>query len=273
MHPLRLLVKTSRPWLWVAPLLMFLVGVKLSGAVWDGMLVLFLLLLTFPYNLFVYGINDVYDYPSDKKNPRKGGKQGMILAPRYHAFILRSGLIAAGVLVGVAVATLNLSVMVAVGLMVLFSYVYSVPPLRLKELPPLDSLSNVFIYYVGPLGLGWSLGFPLVQLPIKYWILGLAVMAAHMFTTIFDYSADKQAGHRTFAVVFGKRTAALIPAFLLLAVFFLSDLAYVGVNILLVVGVVSMFVVFVYPSEKFALRLATVMFFLFLLTGFLWLVL
>ena len=32
----------------------------------------------------MYGINDVFDYESDLRNPRKGGAQGAVLTPRMH---------------------------------------------------------------------------------------------------------------------------------------------------------------------------------------------
>jgi len=32
-----------------------------------------------PYNLLMYGINDVFDYESDLRNPRKGGIEGALL--------------------------------------------------------------------------------------------------------------------------------------------------------------------------------------------------
>lgn len=31
------------------------------------------------YNLYLYGINDLYDLATDRKNPRKGGAEGALL--------------------------------------------------------------------------------------------------------------------------------------------------------------------------------------------------
>lgn len=41
-----------------------------------------------PYNLLMYGINDVFDYESDLRNPRKGGVEGIVLASRWHRLTL-----------------------------------------------------------------------------------------------------------------------------------------------------------------------------------------
>ena len=38
-----------------------------------------------PYNLLMYGINDVFDYASDLRNPRKGGIEGGLVAARARA--------------------------------------------------------------------------------------------------------------------------------------------------------------------------------------------
>ena len=37
-----------------------------------------------PYNVLMYGINDVFDYASDLANPRKGGIEGALLPRRLH---------------------------------------------------------------------------------------------------------------------------------------------------------------------------------------------
>ena len=41
-----------------------------------------------PYNLAMYGINDVFDYESDLRNPRKGGAHGAVLDRRMHRITL-----------------------------------------------------------------------------------------------------------------------------------------------------------------------------------------
>jgi 4-hydroxybenzoate polyprenyltransferase len=41
-----------------------------------------------PYNFLMYGINDVFDYESDLRNPRKGGIEGALLDPKYHALTI-----------------------------------------------------------------------------------------------------------------------------------------------------------------------------------------
>ena len=84
------LLKTSRPIGWIIAPLVFLVGLSYSGADLSFLPILQMLLLSFPYCLFVYGINDVYDYESDKLNPRKKFIEGVKLKPIHHPLIKKA---------------------------------------------------------------------------------------------------------------------------------------------------------------------------------------
>ncbi len=73
MRVLRGILAASRPISWVNTafpygLAYLLVGNGLDWLFWVG--VIFFLI---PYNIAMYGINDVFDYESDILNPRKGG--------------------------------------------------------------------------------------------------------------------------------------------------------------------------------------------------------
>ncbi len=89
---LRALFVSSRPISWVntaypfgaAYLLGSGVGVEGGGGF---SLVAFLVGVVYflvPYNLAMYGINDVFDYESDLRNPRKGGVEGALLDKSVH---------------------------------------------------------------------------------------------------------------------------------------------------------------------------------------------
>ena len=78
------LIKASRPFSWINTALPFLAAAIVAGprtpqAV-AAVAVGFLYFLG-PYNLAMYGLNDLYDYESDRLNPRKGGSvEGAVLA-------------------------------------------------------------------------------------------------------------------------------------------------------------------------------------------------
>ncbi len=205
----KLLLKASRPMLWVLPVLMFVGGMKVSGAAMTNMAMVQLALLTFPYNLFLYGVNDVYDYESDRRNPRKGDMQGLKLKPKYHGTVLGASAIAALAIALSSGATMDMMNMLGASMLLLFSYAYSAEPLRLKTKPPLDSLSNGVIYCLGPVFMGFSYGGGLFDLTYKVYFVALCVMGTHAISTIFDYDSDRKAGDTTFAVKFGRRTAAV----------------------------------------------------------------
>ena len=78
---LRLLL-ISRPALWVNTLGTATVALWLSGRLWsvEPLWWVTLLWLTLPFNLLIYGVNDIADQREDALSSRKGGLQGARLA-------------------------------------------------------------------------------------------------------------------------------------------------------------------------------------------------
>ena len=68
----RRLVHISRPVLWINTIGSGLVAVWLTGALFDLRALPIILWLTLPFNLLIYGVNDIYDQDTDATNPRKG---------------------------------------------------------------------------------------------------------------------------------------------------------------------------------------------------------
>jgi hypothetical protein len=98
-----------------------------------------------------------------------------------------------------AAATRNWDNIVATVSLVLVAWLYSVPPVRLKERPPLDSLTNGMGFSLLPLAMGYSLGADLRAMPLRYYLLALCVGGVHALATAADYDADRAAGYRTLA--------------------------------------------------------------------------
>ncbi len=168
----------------------------------------------------LFGINDIYDHETDKQNPRKGGfLHGAMLSKIEFGPVNKiSGVIAAVIILIGAVSQNMVTFSLSIAL-VATSYAYSVPPLRLKERPPLDSISNAAIIYlivalgfsyIGqgfliPEGSFFTLTFPLL----------IAIIAIHMFSTIMDHTPDKKASVKTMATVFSKTKTAYIALILM----------------------------------------------------------
>ncbi|HYO40691.1 MAG TPA: prenyltransferase [Nocardioidaceae bacterium] len=189
------LVGSSRPLSWVNTAYPFGAAYLLGGGGLDSALWLGVVYFLVPYNLLMYGVNDVFDYESDLRNPRKGGVEGVVLLDRWHRLTLWTAallnipfLVALGAL-GTSLSTLVLAVVV-------FAVVaYSAPRLRFKERPLLDSVTSS-THFVGPALFGVVLaGAPLTSTAVAalsaFFLWGLA---SHAFGAVQDITADESAG-------------------------------------------------------------------------------
>lgn len=208
------LVEISRPVGWLAAPLMMLVAVFNFGTPQlTSLFYLELVLYTGPFCLFLYGINDIYDRDTDRENDRKeegsAFLDGRFLDEDIDGFLKRHGIILSTILLAIPVLRQNLMHLAGVSVLLFFSYGYSAPPLRLKARAPLDSLSCVAIYFFGPFLIGLSYTTASVPQSFSLW-MGSVTFAVHAFSTIMDYEPDKKAGIDTFAVRFGRTSAAVL---------------------------------------------------------------
>ena len=203
---LRELLVASRPVSWINTAYPFAAAYVMTTREVDATLVIGTLFFLVPYNLAMYGINDVFDYESDLRNPRKGGAHGAVLDRRMHrvtlwaSALLSAPFLAYLVVVGSAVSWL---VLVASLFFVVF---YSAPPLRLKERPFLDSVTSS-IHFFSPAVYGLVLAgaqwtAPLVALVTAFALWGIA---SHAFGAVQDVTADRAAGIASIATAKGAR--------------------------------------------------------------------
>src|SRR5690606_16455334 len=85
---IRRLLLASRPVSWINTAYPFAAAYLLTARQVDAAFVVGTLFFLIPYNLAMYGINDVFDYESDLRNPRKGGAHGAVLDRRMHRITL-----------------------------------------------------------------------------------------------------------------------------------------------------------------------------------------
>ena len=208
-------VLSSRPLSWINTAYPFAAAYLLVGGGIDVRLVLGTLFFLIPYNIAMYGINDVFDYESDLRNPRKGGVEGAVLAKPLHPWIL--GASAVTVIPFAAylwvVGTVASGVWLAVSLFAVLAY--SAKGLRFKERPFLDSMTSS-AHFVTPaivgatltgVGLGWGFWTPI----LAFFLWG---MASQALGAIQDIAADREAGIGSIATVIGAGRTALFATLL-----------------------------------------------------------
>ena len=199
------LVISSRPISWVNTAFPFAVAYYLGTGNIDVTLIVGAFFFLIPYNLLMYGVNDVFDYESDLTNPRKGGLEGALLEPKYHAATLwiSTSLAAPFVIYLLAVGSVFSGALL---LLVIFSVVaYSAKYLRFKEIPVLDSFTSA-LHFIGPMLFGLALaetslmGEVVIMATIAFFLWG---MASHAFGAVQDIRADKDANIASIATFFG----------------------------------------------------------------------
>lgn len=202
------LIQVSRPIVWPVLPLVYVLGMRAGGGEWNALVIAQLVLLTFPMNLIGCGLNDIYDYESDRRSARRRAIWGAVVTPENQSFVFRACVAMMPLVVLSSLLTRNRDNFVATVGLVVMAWAYSVPPYRLKERPPLDSIANGLGYFLFPLMMGYSLGGDPRYMPVRYYLLALCVAGVHALATAADYDADRAAGHRTMAVTFGRRIAA-----------------------------------------------------------------
>lgn len=209
---------TSRPISWVNTAYPFAAAYFLATGRVDDVLVIGTLFFLIPYNLMMYGINDVFDYESDLRNPRKGGVEGALVDRSQHR-----GILVASVLISLPfVLYLLISGDLAAGIVMavsLFAVVaYSLEGLRFKEIPFLDSATSA-THFVSPMvyglviaGVPWS--WSMMAVTCAFFLWG---MASQAFGAVQDVEADRAGGLSSIATVLGARSTVWVAAGMYLA--------------------------------------------------------
>lgn len=210
-------IKSSRPISWVNTAFPFAAGYLLTGG--DINIYFFLATLYFliPYNFLIYVVNDVFDYESDLRNPRKNSIEGGLLPPETHKPML----------IGTAILNLPIIAYLLVNgtqtsnalliLIIIGAVSYSMPPLRFKEKPFLDSINSSF-HFVSPLIFallinGWNSNYAVYILIFFAWGL-----ASHAFGAVQDIIPDREANISSIATFLGAKKTVRLSLFLYLLV-------------------------------------------------------
>lgn len=200
---------TSRPLLWFTHFTLFTYGGLQSNAFHLNSLqfILGLLILSLPFSLFIYAINDYYDLKTDLLNPRKGGifgeKHG-ILTIKYLKIWGFTGL-AISLILAIFLGIHALIVMIILSLIL---YSYSALPLRFKSIPVIDTLTGggLYSYLIVAIGYFAFAGSEAQVIDIlkpPFIFFGLFGLAGHLMGAVLDVEPDRKNNARTSVVIFG----------------------------------------------------------------------
>jgi lycopene elongase/hydratase (dihydrobisanhydrobacterioruberin-forming) len=205
----RSLIKISRPRFWLYILGPYLVGLAAGASAVNELAsytaIIFGIYFLFPANLLIYGVNDVFDFETDRVNPKKQDYE-MLVQPSVHRPLL------------ITIAALNIPFVLTAYFLVpqalpsligfaFFSVFYSAPPIRAKAIPVLDSIFNVLYVFPGAFAYQMLTGsFP----PFTVFAAAMLwTMAMHAYSAIPDIEADRTAGVSTVATLLGKNGTLL----------------------------------------------------------------
>jgi 4-hydroxybenzoate polyprenyltransferase len=194
----------SRPrfWLYLAgPVVVGVVyGATAPSEFFQPVTVALFLYFLLPANVFLYGINDIFDADIDQQNPKKSAEGREV---RYTG---GRGVVAAvtvsAVLALAFAFVLSPRAFGAIAGFLVLGGAYSAPPARLKTTPLLDSASNGL--YILPAVAAYTAVAgslpPLLALAGGWvWAMGM-----HTFSAIPDIDPDRAAGIQTTATVLGE---------------------------------------------------------------------
>lgn len=206
---LKKLFVISRPVSWPNTAYPFAAAYVVTGGTLSPIFWVATLYFLIPYNLLMYGVNDVFDYESDIRNPRKGGLEGAREQKAFHPVIIWAAIITNIPFIVWLLATGTVVANFIFVALIFFVLAYSMVGLRFKEVPILDSVTSS-IHFVGPMIYAMVLtGFSLEYIPyvIAFFLWGIA---SHALGAVQDIIPDREGKLASVATVFGATTTTRI---------------------------------------------------------------
>ncbi|MFW5703312.1 MAG: prenyltransferase [Patescibacteria group bacterium] len=208
------ILKLSRPRFWLYLAGPYLIGfTAVTRSPWEMLSFSFLypfLFFLIPANIILYGINDLFDGDTDRHNRKKRHRESRATQQNQFWYTRSIGIAAATALPLLFIMPLFATILLGIFLVLCVSY--SLPPIRLKAKPFVDSASNILYAFPAFIAMYQFAGVmppAIVLIAVFCW-----TSAMHLFSAIPDIEADKRAQLRTTAVVLGERTSLFTCALL-----------------------------------------------------------
>jgi 4-hydroxybenzoate polyprenyltransferase len=209
------IISISRPRFWVYEFGTYVFGSLAAFTSFSNLTSFEFLFFAFyfilPANILIYGVNDIYDYETDKLNPKKVEYEDLI-EPSEQKTVWKWIFLANIPFIIVSFFLPNPAT-ISFFIFLFFAFFYSAKPIRAKAIPFADSLfsashyiaTGVFGYYL----LG-GINFPLTGI-----IAGvLWAIAMHAYSAVPDITSDKSAKLKTIATTLGGKTTLFLCALL-----------------------------------------------------------
>ena len=220
---------SSRPISWVNTAFPFTATYLYVERTIDLTLIIGTIFFLIPYNLLMYGVNDVFDYESDLRNPRKGGIEGALLPKSVHRTVIWAAVLSCVPFVAYLLFVGNLESGFWLALVLFTVVAYSAKHLRFKEKPVLDSVTSAS-HFAGPMVFALTLtnvnlaGAEVGAILAAFMLWG---MASHAFGAVQDIKADREGGISSIATYFGARNTTRTALVMYLAAgFYLLTLGW-----------------------------------------------
>ncbi len=197
---LQRILSISRPRFWVYEFGTFVFGALAAFVSFDNFLdftiIFFAFYFLIPANILIYGINDIFDYETDKLNPKKVQYEEL-LEPKDQKKVWR-WILVTNIPFVIGAFFLSGPAMISFFAFLFFASFYSATPIRAKARPFLDALfsashyisTGVFGYYL----LG-GVAFPTLGV-----VAGILwAVAMHAYSAVPDIKADEDAKLQTVA--------------------------------------------------------------------------
>lgn len=245
-----MILKISRPRFWIYELGTFFIGYLIGAKSLSDFLRLdfwiYFIYFLFPANLLIYGINDIFDYETDRLNPKKVEYESLLL-PKYHKkvyfyiFITNLPFLIYGFL------KLNFLQNLFLFLFIFFAFFYSAKPIRAKSIPFLDSLFSAS-HYVFTGIFGYYLVVGNGNFPVLGFLFGIFwSIAMHAYSAVPDIKYDIEAGLSTIATKLGAKSTIILSLFF----YFISFLILFMINPILIIGFLPYLVLMVLSLKNY----------------------
>lgn len=207
MDDIKYLIKVSRPRFWLYLAGPFLIGM---GANIDLLSLYALFYFTIPANIFLYGVNDLWDQETDKLNSKKIERESRISSKSQEVGLQKAVFISFILALPIFIYG-NFQIKLLLASFLFLAYFYSASPLRLKGVYFLDSISNVLYIIPGLISYAYfSGGLPKIPVIMAGAMWGWAM---HLFSAIPDIIPDTKAQIKTTAVLLGSQKSLLLCSF------------------------------------------------------------